>query len=148
MGLQRSTVLMLVYAAIAGVSAVALSAFAAHGLEKVAPTGAQGVAWFVQATDFQMNHTLAIMLLAVITDRFVDGLSRKILIASAMLMGVGIILFSGSLYSLSFNGPGNLAPMGGFSSMTGWILMGVGGFVGLKRGEIGSGYRAQAQPAE
>lgn len=146
MGLQRSTVAMFVFAALAGVSAVALSAFAAHGLEKVAPTGAQGVAWFTQATDFQMNHTLAIMLLAVLTDRFVDGLSRKIFLGAAVLMGVGVILFSGSLYSLSFNGPGNLAPMGGFSSMIGWIIMGVGAVVGLRRGEIG--YHAQPQAAE
>ncbi|MBL8645387.1 MAG: DUF423 domain-containing protein [Rhodospirillaceae bacterium] len=148
MGLQRSTVGLMIYAALAGVSAVALSAFAAHGLEKVAPTGAQGVAWFVQATDFQMNHTLAIMLLALLTDRFVEGLSRKLLLASAVLMAIGIILFAGSLYSLSFNGPGALAPLGGFSSMTGWIIMGVGGIVGLKRGEIGTGYRTQPQAAE
>jgi uncharacterized membrane protein YgdD (TMEM256/DUF423 family) len=137
---------MLVFAALTGVTAVAASAFAAHGAEHNAPAGLKAVAWFTQASDFQMNHTLAIMLLAIMTDRFVDGLSRKILIASAVLMGVGIILFSGSLYSLSYNGPGTLAPMGGFSSMIGWIAMGVGAVVGLQRGEIGAGFRAQ--PAE
>ncbi len=146
MSLQRSTVAMLAYAALTGVTAVAASAFAAHGAEKVAPAGIKAVAWFTQASDFQMNHTLAIMLLAIMTDRFVDGLSRKMLIASAVLMGIGIILFSGSLYSLSFDGPGNLAPTGGFSSMLGWIVMGVGAVVGLQRGEIGAAYRAQ--PAE
>lgn len=148
MSLHRSSAAMIVYAALAGVSAVALSAFAAHGLEKVAPTGAQGVAWFVQATDFQMNHALAIILIALLSERMSEGLARKMVQGAAALMAVGIILFAGSLYSLSFNGPGDLAPFGGFCSMIGWLVLGAGAVVGARRGEIGARYGAQAHPAE
>jgi len=146
MSLHRSTTAMIVYAALAGLSSVALAAFAAHGLEKVAPTGAQGVAWFIQATDFQMNHALAIILIAVLTDRMADGLARKMIQGAALLMAAGIIFFAGSLYALSFNGPGDLAPVGGFCSMIGWLIFGAGAVVGMRRGEMTANFRAQ--PAE
>jgi uncharacterized membrane protein YgdD (TMEM256/DUF423 family) len=148
MSIRRSTAALIVYAAIAGLSAVALAAFAAHGLEKVAPTGAQGVAWFMQATDFQMNHALAIVLLAIIAERLVEGLARRMVQVAAVLMAAGIVFFAGSLYSLSFNGPGDLAPVGGFCAMLGWAVFGAGAVLAARRGELGAALRAQPHPAE
>ena len=148
MTLRKTTAAIIVYAAIAGLTSVALAAFAAHGLSKVAPTGEQGVAWFTQATDFQMNHALALILLAVLTDRMADGVARTICLVAAGLMSVSIILFAGSLYSLSFNGPGDLAPVGGFCSMIGWAIFAGGAVLAARKGEFTSRLRPQAQPAE
>jgi uncharacterized membrane protein YgdD (TMEM256/DUF423 family) len=148
MTLRKPTAVIIAYAALAGCSAVALAAFAAHGLKNVAPTGDQGVAWFTQATDFQMNHALALVLLAILTDRMVEGLARTMLLGTAALFALSILLFPGSLYSLSFNGPGDLAPVGGFCSMIGWLIFGVGAVLAAWKGELARGYRAQPHAAE
>lgn len=148
MNLRNVTAGLIAYAAIAGLSAVALSAFAAHGLSKVSPTGEQGVSWFIQATDFQMNHALALILVAILTDRMADGLARNACLLAAALMGVSILFFSGSLYSLAFNGPGTLAPVGGFCSMTGWAIFGVGAILAARRGAFGAQSNVRPQPAE
>jgi uncharacterized membrane protein YgdD (TMEM256/DUF423 family) len=148
MTLRKSTAAIIAYAAVAGLTSVALAAFAAHGLSKVAPTGAQGVAWFTQATDFQMNHALALILIAALTDRMADGLARNICMVAAALMSVSIIFFAGSLYSLSFNGPGDLAPVGGFCAMIGWAIFGGGAILAARQGEFAARLRPQTQPAE
>lgn len=148
MALRRITATIIAYAALAGLSAVALAAFAAHGAEKVAPTGVQAVAWFTQATDFQMNHALALILIAILTDKMADGLARTLCLGAAGLMALSIVLFPGSLYSLSFNGPGDLAPIGGFCAMTGWAIFGLGAVLAARKGEFNARANLQAQPAE
>lgn len=147
MSIRRSTSSIIAFAAIAGLSAVALSAFAEHGAAKIAPAE-KAVSWILQATDFQMNHALALILIAVLTERMADGLARTLCLGSAALMVLSIFFFPGSLYSLSFNGPGDLAPVGGFCAMIGWAVLGIGALVGARKGEFAPNMRVQVQPAE
>lgn len=146
MSLRKSTAGFIAFASLAGSTAVGLAAFAAHGLKNIAPQGEQAVIWFTQATDFQMNHALAIILAAVIADRLLDGWAQKIVQLAALLLCFAILFFSGALYSASFNGPQFFAPWGGFCAMIGWLVFGAGAVVGAVRGEIGT--RFSAQPAE
>jgi uncharacterized membrane protein YgdD (TMEM256/DUF423 family) len=78
-----------------------------------------------------------------------NGLARRIVQASGVLLAASIALFPPSVYSIVMGGWGELAPVGGFSAMIGWLLFAVGGLVGAFKGEVRldlSG--ARVQPAE
>lgn len=103
-------------AAFSGLSAVALGAFAAHGL-----TDPQAKAW--AATAFQQHafHTLACFV-ALWLGRQGAPWAR---FAPAFFL-VGIVLFSGALYALALGAPRGLAiaaPFGGVSFMLGWLVL-------------------------
>lgn len=124
--ISRFAVVLYVIGAVCGLLSVALAAFAAHALVNVAPTGEQAVIWFKEATAFQMNHALALILVTAISDRVQWGRGRNLMRAAAVFLAAGAILFPGSLYSASFGGPVFLAPFGGTAAMIGWALLGVG----------------------
>jgi uncharacterized membrane protein YgdD (TMEM256/DUF423 family) len=146
MTLPRSAVLLLAFSGLSGLLTVALAAWAAHGLAAVAPAGDQAVVWFVQATDFQMSHTLAVVLMVLVALRL-SGLAAKLVMAGAWLQALAIVLFPGSLYSISFGGPGILAPFGGFAAMIGWALLAVSVLASLRQGAAAFG-AARPHPAE
>lgn len=148
MSIRRSTGAFLGFAALGGLTSVALAAFASHGLKNVAPTGDQAVIWFTQATDFQINHALAIILVALVSEHLAEGLARKLVLLGGVLMCFGILFFCGALYSTSFNGPVFFAPWGGTCSMLGWLSFGIGAVLAAFKGEYQPAMRAHAQPAE
>ncbi len=133
MPFSRFAIVMYVVAAISGLVSVALSALAAHGLATLAPTGAQAVDWFKQATSFQMNHALGLIAATAIAERLEPGRARALMRASALFMAAATVLFPGALYSASFNGPIFFAPYGGVSAMVGWALFGAGALACLRR---------------
>lgn len=133
MTFSRFAVGMYVFAALSGLIAVALMAFTSHGLLQVAPTGEQAVTWFKIATSWQMDHTLALILVTAIADQVSNDRARKVMRVAVVLMAAGALLFPAALYSLSFHGPSFFAPWGGFAAMAGWILFGVGALLTLKR---------------
>ncbi len=112
-------------AAANGFIAVSASAFGAHILKGLE---AGGLVLFSQGADFQMSHALALLGVGVFAN-FVNPEAQKALYYSGISFQVGIILFSGSLYWLGFNGPGSLGslhfipPIGGFSLLIGWGLL-------------------------
>lgn len=112
----------LLCAAFFGFSGVALGAFAAHGLKKqIAPAS---LAVFQTGVHYQMLHALALLLVAVLAMR----LSDKWLKASGIFFILGILLFSGSLYTLTWVGLGPLGlitPVGGVSFLIGWLCLGI-----------------------
>jgi uncharacterized membrane protein YgdD (TMEM256/DUF423 family) len=114
------------FAGLAALSSIALAAFAAHGVAKIAPTGERAVVLFQQGTDFQMKHALALILVMVIADRLAPGLARTVLCAAAGFMAAGIVLFPGALYAAAFDKPHFYAPWGGTAAMIGWLLFAVG----------------------
>ena len=126
MTLSKRAVYVIVFASLNGLCAVMLSAWAAHGLEAVAPTGAQGVKWFEQGTQFQMWHVLALFMTAGVYDRVPVGRPKLLVTGATVCFAISIILFSGSLYAVTFGGPATLAPLGGLSAMIGWALFGLG----------------------
>lgn len=105
--------------------AVALGAFAAHGL-KPNLTKYQ-ISIFETGTRYHFYHTFGILIIALLADR----LPQKRLNTIGWLFTTGIILFSGSLYLLatrdllgitwSFLGP--LTPIGGTLFIIGWTLL-------------------------
>lgn len=117
----------LAVAAIFGGVAVALGAFGAHGLEKI--TADQKILHgFQTGVQYQMYHALALLAVAILFDSF-PGKQMK---WTAVCFITGIILFSGSLYLLTFlkihesnfvRYVGPVTPLGGLFFIAGWLLL-------------------------
>lgn len=109
-------------AAAFGLSAVAMGAFGAHGLQGL--VGADGLAPWRTAVDYQMFHALVLLALAAqpaITDSSAGRFAGR-------AFTVGILLFSGSLYLLVLSRQpwlGAIAPAGGLCLMAGWGALGL-----------------------
>ena len=99
---------------------IALGAFGAHALEdRLVETG--HLAEWKTATLYQMIHGLAMFVVALVSKR-----ERMAFCFLAWL--IGIVLFSGSLYVLSFSGSKALpvvlsTPLGGLAFMAGWLSL-------------------------
>ncbi len=111
----------LIVASVFGLLAVILGAFGAHAL-KDRLTPEQLVSWDT-GVRYQMFHALARLLLVVLADRGIPGLSL-----AAGCFAVGVVLFSGSIYLLSLGiGPrallGPVTPLGGLSLIFGWLIL-------------------------
>lgn len=129
MMLSRTAVYLIVFAALNGLIAIITGSLAAHGIETMAPAGEKAVNWFYAASDFQMKMAFGIIFVALLHDRVMEGRPRKLMLTSGILFGCGILSFSGALYSMSFNGPGIFAPIGGLSAMLGFICLTIGGII-------------------
>lgn len=81
--------------AIFGFLAVAIGAFGAHGLEK--SLDADAIATFETGVKYQMYHTLLLLLISTFA---LSEKTKKILF---ILLVVGIVFFSGSIYGLATN---------------------------------------------
>lgn len=113
----------LVIAAINGALAVALGAFAAHGLSGKLDDHA--FAMFETGARYHMYHALALGLSALAMR---DEAARPVATWSAWAFLGGIVLFSGSLYALALTGIHALVfvtPFGGAAFLTGWILLAI-----------------------
>ena len=109
---------LLSFAALNGFLAVALGAFAAHGLKQ--SLTADFLAVFHTAANYQMYHALALLLVSVFIGQQPHA---KPLLLSGLAFTAGIILFSGSLYALALGAPrgiGIITPFGGLSFLVGW----------------------------
>ena len=102
---------------------VVLGAFGAHALQQVLTV--KQLASYQTGVLYQQLHSLALILVGVIA--LVTPTSRW-LPRAAVLFGVGILFFSGSIYALAFGAPrwlGMVAPIGGLSFMLGWLALAV-----------------------
>ena len=100
--------------------AVALGAFAAHGLKaRLAP---DMLAVFETGVRYQMYHALALLAAAWAATRWPGPFAT----ASGWLFLAGTLLFSGSLYALALGGPrwlGPVTPLGGMAFLAGWACL-------------------------
>jgi uncharacterized membrane protein YgdD (TMEM256/DUF423 family) len=119
----------LLVGALSGAIAVSLGAFGAHGLKQI--VSATDVAVFQTGVQYQMYHTLALMLLAIVYER----LPSKWITTSACLFAFGVLFFSGSLYlitALKATGAtvpvlvGAITPLGGLCFISGWLCFFIG----------------------
>ena len=104
---------------LAGASAVMLGAFGAHALRGVLDARSSEL-WHI-AVNYHIWHALALVLAAGLG----SGRSRRVAIAAFAL---GIVLCSGSLYTLALGAPrwvGIITPFGGVAFITGWIALGL-----------------------
>jgi len=114
--------------AVSGLIAVALGAFAAHGLKaKLAP---EMLAVFETGARYQMYHAFALFAAAWAVGQGAAGQGAAASPAFARAAGwcflAGTLLFSGSLYALALTGLrklGIVTPFGGVFFLAGWGLL-------------------------
>jgi len=111
-------------AGLSGLS-VMLGAFGAHSLK--AKLTEKKLATFHTATDYLGYHALGLIAIGILILVLNEELRAK-LQRSARWISAGIVLFSGSLYALTFDGPrffGPITPLGGLCFMIGWFTLAV-----------------------
>ena len=112
--------------------AIGFGAYGAHGLEDAfSETPRMKGAW-ANAVDYQMFHGLVLFLLGIVK---IDYKRAKLWVVSGILMTVGVILFSFSIYVWVFGGPAGLitvTPIGGFSFIFAWVLLAIHQFFNLQ----------------
>ena len=101
--------------------AVVLGAFGAHALQaRLTP---RQLASFQTGVTYQQLHALALVLVglvACVTPR------TRWLGNAPLLFGIGIAIFCGSIYAMTFGAPralGMVTPVGGVSFMLGWAAL-------------------------
>ena len=112
----------LVAAAVNGLMAIVMGAFAAHGLRSVLDADALG--WLDTGSRYQMWHALALLGVALLLVRAAARQAAPLLQAIAWAFLAGIILFAGSLYLLALTHVRAFAwitPVGGVVLMAGWL---------------------------
>ena len=106
--------------ALAGVSAVAMAAAAAHG---PVPDGLTPAALQQLRNGIQMHgwHALALLGAGLWTPR-----GGRLADAAGAAFALGLLAFCGAVYGLVLGGwrIGGLAPVGGVLLMAGWLLLG------------------------
>jgi uncharacterized membrane protein YgdD (TMEM256/DUF423 family) len=102
--------------------AVALGAFGAHGLKNRLDAYSMGV--YEKAVFYHFVHALGILLVAALTRA--NALTATGQTRVCLLLTVGIVLFSGSLYVLAISGVralGAITPLGGLAFIAGWLVL-------------------------
>jgi len=110
--------------ALLAAAGVALGAFGAHGLEdRLVALGfeaelSQRMAWFETGVKYQLYHALGLIVVASLAKARWTSLSFLL----------GIVLFSGSLYAMTFLSAdwkklGAVVPLGGLSFILGWVAL-------------------------
>jgi uncharacterized membrane protein YgdD (TMEM256/DUF423 family) len=115
---------ILATAAFFGMTAVILGAFGAHALKKVLDV--QQLSAFETGVRYQMYHAILLLFVGLS-----PGTSDKTRKAVFYLIGMGIVLFSGSIYLLSAFGLdasaasiiGPVTPIGGLLLIVAWFLL-------------------------
>lgn len=116
-------------AALLGALAVALGAFGAHALKQKATDYALSI--FETAVKYQFYHVIALLAIGILFKDY----GNKWMLYAGWLFLIGMVLFSGSLYLLTYvkiidkpglNWIGAITPLGGLAFIAGWISMAVG----------------------
>jgi uncharacterized membrane protein YgdD (TMEM256/DUF423 family) len=102
---------------------VLLGAFGAHALKtSLSP---EMLAVYKTGVEYQFYHALGLLIIGLIGFH----IDSKWLRRSGLLLTIGILIFSGSLYVLSLTGIkviGAITPIGGVSFVAGWICLSIG----------------------
>ena len=110
--------------AIFGIIAIILGAFGAHALKKILPV--EALATFETGVRYQMYHALFLLFLGNLND-----LPQKTKKSIWLLIVLGVIFFSGSIYLLATNSLtsfdfkviGFVTPIGGLLLILGWSVL-------------------------
>jgi uncharacterized membrane protein YgdD (TMEM256/DUF423 family) len=103
-------------AAISGLVAIAVGAFAAHGVHDP-----QARDWLRTGATYGFMHTMTTFACAT----FMQIGARRARFAPAFFLP-GVVLFSGSLYAMALGGPrwlGAITPIGGLLFLAGWATL-------------------------
>lgn len=130
---DRNAKLWIAIGAVFAAIAVAIGAVGAHGLEKMIAEMddiPKRVANWNTGFRYQMYHSIGLIVVGLLIQ--VLG-PRKMFTLAAMLMVMGIILFSGCLYGWVFLDNKTLVmivPLGGLSFILSWLCVSAGVFFG------------------
>jgi uncharacterized membrane protein YgdD (TMEM256/DUF423 family) len=127
-----STKWIAIAGALLAAAGVALGAFGSHGLERQLQTLgretnlAQRMGWFETGVRYHMYHALALVALAALAGRATSPWHQ----AAAAAFCLGVALFSGSLYALTFASDawrklGAITPLGGLAFLVGWACVAI-----------------------
>jgi len=103
---------------------VIIGAFAAHGLK--ARLTVENMAIFQTGVQYHFYHAVGLILVGLIAWHIP---ASPYLRWSAWLMVIGIVLFSGSLYTLSITNIrwlGMITPFGGIAFILAWLVLTIG----------------------
>lgn len=113
--------LFITLASLSGMLAVVMGAFGAHALKNRLDQYALGI--FETAVQYHFYHTFALLAVGVIS---LSQPQTTLLKTSGWLFILGLVVFSGSLYLLSFTGMrwlGAITPLGGLAFIGGWACL-------------------------
>jgi len=117
--MQKATLL---FATISGAIAVGIGAFGAHGLQKILEANNR-LETFDTAVKYHFYHTLVLLFLGLYMHYAQD---KSYLNIASLAFMFGIIIFSGSLYTLSVTNIkilGAITPLGGLGFIAGWVFL-------------------------
>jgi len=112
--------LFFVLGAVSAALAVALGAFAAHGLRGRVPP--ELLVTFETGARYHMYHALGLLVAAWAATRWPGAATT----AAGWLFVAGTLLFAGSLYVLVLTGQrwlGAVTPLGGVAFIAGWLVL-------------------------
>jgi len=115
-----------IFCGIAGAIGVGLGAFGAHALEKMLEATGRTDTWDT-ATYYLFVHVLALLFCST----KIKQQNPTLWLWVVRLFMVGIVVFCGALYTLCLtNTPklGAVAPIGGLSFISGWVLLAIASF--------------------
>ena len=118
---------MLVLGALLGATAVMSGAFGAHALQTMLDTRAQG--WYDTAVSYHAGHALALLACGLLSLHIGAGPGKRWLQSAAICFLAGIIVFSGTLYTMAFTGNtqlGMITPIGGLFLIIAWLCLAMG----------------------
>lgn len=118
--------IILITACFLGMLSVILGAYAAHGLEKL--VDASSVETFKTGVQYQMYHALFLLFLG-----YADKVGEKVKKNVFILVVIGLLFFSGSIYGLStnslsvfdFKSIAFITPIGGLLLILSWMVLGL-----------------------
>lgn len=113
----------MILAAVNALLAVALGAFGAHSLKELVSEDLLSI--FNTGTHYHLTHALGLGIVAIVTDKYPRS---SLLYGSGWLLFSGIVIFSGSLYAMTFTdirALGAITPIGGVCFIVGWLLLAI-----------------------
>ncbi|MGP1375287.1 MAG: DUF423 domain-containing protein [Almyronema sp.] len=116
--------IFLVLAAVLAGLAVAGGAFGAHALKN--QLAVRSLEIFETGIRYQMYHALGLLAVGILGVQ--GSASSGWLTAAGWGFGLGVLIFSGSLYALSLSGIkwwGAITPLGGVAFIVGWACLAI-----------------------
>lgn len=107
---------ILIAGALLAALGIACGAFAAHALR--ASLDPVRLGWWQTGVQYQMWNAIGLVAIAALP------VPKRL--SAALLIGLGTIIFSGSLYLLALTGArwlGMITPLGGLAMISGWLLL-------------------------
>lgn len=121
---------ILVCGALFGALAVGTGAFGAHALQGMLSDQARG--WYDTAVTYHAGHALAMVacgLAALYAGTLPQSGASAWFAGSGICFALGIVVFSGSLYTMAFTGItrlGMITPVGGLFLIIAWLCLAIG----------------------